>query len=103
MMDPETEANVPRNLTLFLKGLRDWLTVRHLPVAWVYAHEHSSTVGLHTHVILYLPGDLYPGVHCVSQRLSGLGQRLGGAAGRPAHAECHPRPWAAQGDPLVPA
>jgi hypothetical protein len=40
----------------FTKCLRDWLDGRVLPVAWVYAHEGGDRIGLHTHLILYLPG-----------------------------------------------
>jgi len=56
LMGPEIEANVPTYLEKFLKCLRDWLTSRRLPIAWLYCHEHSPRIGLHTHVILYVPG-----------------------------------------------
>lgn len=56
LMGPEIEANAPTHFTTFLKCLRDWLTSRHLPLAWVYCHEYSPLIGLHTHIILYVPG-----------------------------------------------
>ena len=64
LMGPEIERDVPTYFGAFLKCLRDWLIQRQLPVAWVSAHENASTVGLHSHLILYIPGDLYDGVHC---------------------------------------
>jgi hypothetical protein len=56
LMGPEVEANAPTHFTTFLKCLRDWLTSRHLPLAWLYCREHDPRIGLHTHVILYVPG-----------------------------------------------
>jgi hypothetical protein len=56
LMGPEIEANVPTYLEKFLKCLRDWLTSRRLPLAWLYCHEHSPRIGQHTHVICFIPG-----------------------------------------------
>jgi hypothetical protein len=64
LMGPEVEGDVPTYFAVFLKCLRDWLAQRQLPVAWIYTHENSSKIGLHTHLILYLPGDLFDDIHC---------------------------------------
>lgn len=56
LMGPEVEGNVPCYFGAFTKCLRDWLEVRTLPVAWVYAHECGRRIGLHTHLNLYVPG-----------------------------------------------
>ncbi len=56
LLGPEIEANVPPRFTTFLKCLRDWLTSRHIPLAWLYCHDDSLRIGLHTHVIHYVPG-----------------------------------------------
>jgi hypothetical protein len=50
------EEDVPTFLAAFTKCLRDWLEQRHLPVAWIYAHESGPKVGLHTHLNLFVPG-----------------------------------------------
>ncbi len=64
LLGPEVEQDVQPHFAVFLKCLRDWLTQRQLPVAWIYTHENSSKIGLHTHLILYLPGDLFDDIHC---------------------------------------
>jgi hypothetical protein len=58
LMGPEVEGDVPAFFAAFTKCLRDWLEQRGLPVAWVYAHECGPRIGLHTHLILYVPA--YP-------------------------------------------
>jgi hypothetical protein len=56
LMGPDVEANAPTHFTRFLKCLRDWFTSRHLPLAWLYSHENSSRIGLHTHLVAFVPG-----------------------------------------------
>jgi hypothetical protein len=56
LMGSEVEGDVPAYFAAFTKCLRDWLEQRHLPVAWIYAHESGPKVGLHTHLNLFVPG-----------------------------------------------
>lgn len=39
----------------FMKCLRDWLTRRRVPVAFIYSHENAATYGMHTHVAVHVP------------------------------------------------
>ncbi|GAA3843278.1 hypothetical protein AFIC_003100 [[Pseudomonas] carboxydohydrogena] len=39
----------------FEKCLRDWLTRRTVPMAYIYCHERGARVGLHTHLNLFVP------------------------------------------------
>jgi len=52
-------AEVQAAFMSFRKCMRDWLQRRAIPIAHVFAHEHGPIVGLHTHIILYLPGTFY--------------------------------------------
>lgn len=60
LMGAKTPKEVASAFEAFTKCLRDWLERRCLPTAWVYAHECGRRVGLHTHMILYLPGEASP-------------------------------------------
>lgn len=39
----------------FTSSLRGWLRSRGGPPAWIYAHERSPAIGLHTHIALSVP------------------------------------------------
>ena len=49
------EEEMNSSFQAFTKTLRDFLTQRRLPIAWMYAHEHSLKTGLHTHLAISLP------------------------------------------------
>lgn len=56
LMGANTDAEISRLYNNFQKCLRDWLDKRVLPQAWLYSHECGQKVGLHTHMIVFLPG-----------------------------------------------
>lgn len=56
LMGPKFEADIATYFNKFTKCVRDWLTQRHSPTAWIYCHERGNKVGLHTHMALYVPG-----------------------------------------------
>lgn len=58
LMGPDAEADVSQHFNAFQKCLREYLEERSWPVAWIYSHEHSPTFGLHTHLAVYVPGQL---------------------------------------------
>lgn len=39
----------------FTKCMRDWLSRRGVPVAFVYSHENAAAYGVHTHVAVHVP------------------------------------------------
>jgi hypothetical protein len=39
----------------FTKCLRDWLSQRGLPAAYIYSHENAAKHGVHTHIAVHVP------------------------------------------------
>lgn len=52
----KSDAEVQAGFDSLIKGIRGWLGERDLPCAYIYAHERGERIGLHTHMLIYVPG-----------------------------------------------
>ena len=56
-----TDEDVKRAFESFQKCVRDWAAQRRMPLAFIYVHERSPSIGLHTHLVLHFPTSPLPG------------------------------------------
>lgn len=49
------DHDLGKHFGAFTKNLREFMSQRRWPAAWIYAHERSAKTGLHTHVAINLP------------------------------------------------
>lgn len=54
LMGLSEPADVQAAFSRFLKCLRDWLSQRRLPIAYIFSHESSARAGLHTHLAVHI-------------------------------------------------
>ncbi|MCA1875925.1 hypothetical protein HW573_11390 [Agrobacterium genomosp. 3] len=56
-----SDDEVKKGFQALLKCIGDWLGQRGWPCAYIYCHENSAMLGLHSHIALHVPGGTVAG------------------------------------------
>ncbi|MGP2492564.1 hypothetical protein ACTDI4_13165 [Mesorhizobium sp. PUT5] len=66
LLDCRSDNDVKKGFQSLLKCIGDWLGQRGWPCAYIYCHENSAALGLHSHIALFVPGGSPPGLKRLS-------------------------------------